>query len=83
MDTSLVISLNKHYNNNFLQVGNRDDSNVYIRMKLRAATEVGVKAEHIKMDDSTTQYDLSQMVDRLNNDKNVHGIIVQVRNVIY
>ena len=47
-------------------------------MKIRAAAEVGVKAEHIKLSDDTNQYELSQMVEKLNNDTTVHGIIVQV-----
>lgn len=32
-----------------VQVGNREDSNVYIRMKLRGAKEIGMNAEHIKL----------------------------------
>jgi len=32
-----------------VQVGGREDSNVYIRMKIRAATEIGMTAAHVKL----------------------------------
>lgn len=41
-----------------VQVGDREDSNVYIRMKIKAATEIGIKAEHIRLPKSTTQHEV-------------------------
>lgn len=41
-----------------VQVGDREDSNVYIRMKIKAATEIGIKVEHIRMPKSTTEYEV-------------------------
>lgn len=38
-----------------VQVGGREDSNVYIRMKLKAAEEIGIHAEHVKLPRSTTE----------------------------
>ena len=38
-----------------VQVGDREDSNVYIRMKLKYAKDVGVAAEHFKLPNSTTE----------------------------
>lgn len=38
-----------------VQVGGREDSNVYIRMKIRAASEIGIKAEHVKLPRTTTE----------------------------
>lgn len=38
-----------------VQVGGREDSNVYIRMKIKAACEIGMRAEHVKLPRSTTQ----------------------------
>lgn len=32
-----------------VQVGGREDSNVYINMKLKAATEIGINAQHLKL----------------------------------
>jgi len=38
-----------------LQVGNREDSNVYIRMKRKFAEEVGVLTDHISLPRSSTE----------------------------
>ena len=38
-----------------VQVGGREDSNVYIRMKIKAAEEIGINAKHIKLPKSTTE----------------------------
>jgi len=61
-----------------VQVGGREDSNVYIRMKIRAANEVGAEARHCKFDRSITESELLHEVQKLNEDKDVHGIIVQL-----
>lgn len=41
-----------------VQVGGRDDSNVYIRMKIRAAAEIGIEAQHVKLPRTITQNEL-------------------------
>lgn len=41
-----------------VQVGGRDDSNVYIRMKIRAAAEIGIVAQHIQLPRTATQHEL-------------------------
>lgn len=41
-----------------VQVGDREDSNVYIRMKIKAATEIGIKADYIRLPKSTTEYEV-------------------------
>lgn len=41
-----------------VQVGGREDSNVYIRMKLKAATEIGIHAEHIQLPKTITEGEL-------------------------
>lgn len=41
-----------------VQVGGRDDSNVYIRMKIRAAAEIGIEAQHVKLPRTITQTEL-------------------------
>lgn len=41
-----------------VQVGGREDSNVYIRMKLKAATEIGIVAKHHKLPASITQIEV-------------------------
>ena len=61
-----------------VQVGGRSDSNVYIKMKLKAATEIGINANHLNLDRSASQSEILQAIDKLNADPNVHGIIVQM-----
>ncbi|XP_053696503.1 C-1-tetrahydrofolate synthase, cytoplasmic [Sabethes cyaneus] len=61
-----------------VQVGGREDSNVYIRMKIKAAEEIGIYAEHVQLPKTTTQDELLAVIKRLNEDPCFHGIIVQM-----
>ena len=60
------------------QVGGREDSNVYIRMKLKAAELIGIKASCLSLPRSTSQSELLTKIKELNEDRDVHGIIVQM-----
>jgi len=42
------------------QVGDREDSNVYIRMKMKTAEEIGVKASNIRLPSSTTEHEVAE-----------------------
>ncbi|XP_018013307.1 C-1-tetrahydrofolate synthase, cytoplasmic isoform X2 [Hyalella azteca] len=61
-----------------VQVGSREDSNVYIRMKIKAAEEIGIKAQHVCFPNTITQSQLVDEVKKLNADPSIHGMIVQV-----
>lgn len=61
-----------------LQVGDRDDSNLYISSKLRAAAEIGINAKHIRLPSCTNQDQVLNTVLDLNSDPEVHGLIVQL-----
>ncbi|RXG73631.1 C-1-tetrahydrofolate synthase, cytoplasmic [Armadillidium vulgare] len=61
-----------------VQAGDREDSNVYIRMKVKAAEEIGIKAQHIRYPKTITQSQLLQEIKNLNDDTSIHGIIVQL-----
>jgi methylenetetrahydrofolate dehydrogenase (NADP+)/methenyltetrahydrofolate cyclohydrolase/formyltetrahydrofolate synthetase len=61
-----------------VQVGGREDSNVYIRMKLKAAEGIGIAATHHKLPRTITETELLKELDKLNRDTKVHGIIVQM-----
>jgi len=61
-----------------VQVGAREDSNVYIRMKRKFAEDVGVLTEHFALPRTTTEPELIAQLDALNKDTSVHGIIVQL-----
>lgn len=45
-----------------VQVGGREDSNVYIRMKIKAACEIGIKATHIRLPRSTTESEVPPLL---------------------
>jgi methylenetetrahydrofolate dehydrogenase (NADP+)/methenyltetrahydrofolate cyclohydrolase len=59
-------------------VGEDPASQVYVRMKGKAATELGMKSETIRIPAETSEADLLALVDRLNADAAVHGILVQM-----
>ncbi|XP_035726163.1 C-1-tetrahydrofolate synthase, cytoplasmic-like isoform X2 [Vespa mandarinia] len=61
-----------------VQVGGRQDSNVYIRMKIKAATDIGINVQHVKLPNTITETELINVVNKLNNDSKTHGIIVQM-----
>ncbi|KAK6618844.1 C-1-tetrahydrofolate synthase, cytoplasmic [Polyplax serrata] len=61
-----------------VQVGGREDSNVYIRMKIKAAIEIGMKPQHIQLPKTATEGEVLSVLEKLNNDANIHGIIVQM-----
>ena len=59
-------------------VGEDPASTVYVRNKGRACDEVGFYSEVHELPTETTQDELNALVDRLNNDKKIHGILVQL-----
>ncbi|XP_078263103.1 C-1-tetrahydrofolate synthase, cytoplasmic isoform X1 [Rhinoraja longicauda] len=61
-----------------LQVGDRDDSNLYISMKLKAAAEIGMNANHMKLPKTITEDEVLSNITRINEDPSVHGLIVQL-----
>ena len=58
-------------------VGENPASQVYVRNKARACAEVGFYSEVHELPASTTQKELNALVDRLNGDERIHGILVQ------
>jgi methylenetetrahydrofolate dehydrogenase (NADP+)/methenyltetrahydrofolate cyclohydrolase len=59
-------------------VGDDPASHVYVRNKDRAAQEAGFAVETVRLPATTRQADLLAVVDRLNADASVHGILVQL-----
>jgi methylenetetrahydrofolate dehydrogenase (NADP+)/methenyltetrahydrofolate cyclohydrolase len=59
-------------------VGNDPASDVYIKLKQRAAAEAGIEARDIRLDASTSEEDVLALVDDLNRDDDVDGILVQL-----
>jgi methylenetetrahydrofolate dehydrogenase (NADP+)/methenyltetrahydrofolate cyclohydrolase len=59
-------------------VGDDPASAIYVRNKEKAAQEVGFYSVVKRYPADTTQEDLLAAVDEINNDKNIHGMIVQL-----
>lgn len=58
-------------------VGSDPASQVYVRNKRRACEEVGIKSFAYDLDENTTQEQLDKLIDDLNNNPDVDGILVQ------
>ena len=59
-------------------VGEDPASQVYVRMKGKAADELGMKSDTIRLPATTPEAELLALLDRLNADRAVHGILVQL-----
>ena len=59
-------------------IGNNTASATYVRNKHKACEEVGISTKDHKLDESVTQQELSKIIDELNADTSVHGILVQL-----
>ena len=61
-----------------IQVGEDPASSVYVRNKRKACEEVGMKSFNYDLDQSTTQKELIELVESLNSNAEVNGILIQL-----
>jgi methylenetetrahydrofolate dehydrogenase (NADP+)/methenyltetrahydrofolate cyclohydrolase len=61
-----------------VQVGDDPASRIYIRNKVKACLDAGVNSIHHDIAADCSEKEVLQRIDLLNNDRNVHGIIVQL-----
>jgi methylenetetrahydrofolate dehydrogenase (NADP+)/methenyltetrahydrofolate cyclohydrolase len=59
-------------------VGEDEGSQMYVRMKHKASNKAGILSDHQDLPDTTTQEELLGLIAKLNEDKTVHGILVQL-----
>ncbi len=59
-------------------VGTDPASQVYVRNKKKACEEVGFRSEVFELPEETTEEELLTLVKKLNEDVNIHGILVQL-----
>ena len=59
-------------------VGDNPASQVYVRMKGKACDEAGLYHETIKLPKDTSEADLMSLLERLNANPKIHGILVQL-----
>ena len=61
-----------------IQLGARGDSSTYVKMKLKAAAEAGIKCTLVVLDVQASEDEVMAEVERLNDDSTVHGVLVQL-----
>jgi methylenetetrahydrofolate dehydrogenase (NADP+)/methenyltetrahydrofolate cyclohydrolase len=59
-------------------VGEDPASQIYVKNKIKQTQEVGMISDEIKLPFDTSQNELLKYLEHLNNDRNIHGILVQL-----
>ena len=77
-----ILQLKKKFNEvpglAVIQVGNVAASSVYVKAKTKSAHEVGIEVIDHHVDETITQEELLKLIDKLNYQNNVNGILVQL-----
>ena len=60
-----------------IMVGNDPASKVYVRNKNKACEEIGIEYEEFLLDEETTMEELLNVIDNLNKNQNIDGILLQ------
>lgn len=61
-----------------IQVGENEQSNLYIKQKIKFGELIGARVIHCHLPEEITEDDLIFEIRKFNNDKSIHGIIVQL-----
>lgn len=61
-----------------IQINNRDESNIYVRNKIRLCMELGINYKLYSFDEMTSEKDIIEVINKLNMDNNINGIILQL-----
>ena len=75
---SLKIKIGKVPGLAVVQLGNLAASSVYVKAKTKSAKEVGIEVIDHHLSEETTEAELLEIVDNLNKQDNVNGILVQL-----
>ena len=60
-----------------IMVGNNPASKVYVKNKSKACEDVGIEYNEYLLGENTTQEELINLIKELNNNKEIHGILLQ------
>ena len=60
-----------------IMVGDDPASKVYVRNKSKACEDVGIEYDEYLLDKETTQKELIKLIKKLNDEKNINGILLQ------
>ena len=77
-----VLELKKRYNKTphlaAILVGNDGASETYIKAKVKACNKVGFLSSLVRLEDDISEKKLLSEIQKINNDKNIDGLIVQL-----
>lgn len=73
-----LIQLDRQLGLVVIQVGEDVASDIYVRQKNKMAISLGYHFNHIKLDENVSEEELLTIIDKLNNDTLVDGILVQM-----
>ena len=59
-------------------IGNNQASETYVKNKHKACSEVGILTKDHKLSSSISQNEINELIDSLNNDQTIHGILIQL-----
>lgn len=60
-----------------IMVGNDPGSTVYVRNKSKACEKTGIEFEEFLFEENTSEEELLQIIEKLNNDSTINGILLQ------
>ena len=58
-------------------VGDDPASHVYVNSKVKACERLGIKSTHVSLPEASTEREVREVIQRLNDDTSLHGILVQ------
>lgn len=61
-----------------IQVGSRPDSSAYVKSKLKATTSSNIDSNLLKFDESISEEDLLEEIEKLNKNPKINGILIQL-----
>lgn len=77
-----IIKLKSTYNTipniTTIKIGNDPASEIYLRLRDKACNEVGINSNHLEFPKNVTLKEVLEYLNKLNNDRNVHGILIQL-----
>lgn len=73
-----IIKLKEKVGLAVIQIGEDPASSVYVRQKEKMADELGYYFQHIKLETEVTEEEVLELIDRLNEDDKIDGILVQM-----
>lgn len=60
-----------------IKIGSDPSSELYLRLRDKACSEVGIKSTHLEFPQNVSEDEVLKSIIKLNQDKNVHGVLIQ------